>query len=177
MPMLPDERFSNRPQYRGGSPLTQPGYPEAPGAGGTPTYPLVPGGPTGPLQPPIPPGGLSPTPPPIMPPLPGSGPYNTGGVETLPSELIGDIPPPPIPPPPITGPGVAGIRGTEAGTLARPGSAAARPFRTAAYTPKPQRFGPGVPVSGGDTTGVTGLGNPDDVAELLRQLAAGRAQG
>jgi hypothetical protein len=45
------------------------------------------------------------------------------GADTLPLNAIGDVPPPPIPAPPtprapiITGPGIAGIRGTEAGTL------------------------------------------------------------
>lgn len=108
-------------------------------------------------------------------------PPSDNGATSLPTDIIGDIPPPPIPQPPITGPGVAGIPGTEAGTFARPGSAGAMPFRTPAYTAaRSQRFGPGAPIVGGggmsgfegDASG--GLGAPDDVAELLRQLAAGR---
>lgn len=95
--------------------------------------------------------------------------------DTLSADAIGDIPPPPIPTPPIVGPGIAGIRGTEAGTLARPGSRAAQPFRSAAFEPKRPRFGPGVPVTGGGGTGDAGaLGlDPDQAAEILRALAAG----
>lgn len=101
----------------------------------------------------------------------------TAGVETLPPELVGDIPPPPIPPLPQTlGSGVGGIRGTEAGTLSLPGSRGAVPFRSNAFQPKhPPRFGPGVPLAGGGSTDVSGLDiNPDDAAELLRELARGR---
>lgn len=146
------------------------------------------------------------TPTPSLPPppdnlVPGAGTWGAGsdrvrsrhaphpsdsGATSLPSDIIGDIPPPPIPQPPIVGPGVAGIPGTEAGTFARPGSAAAMPFRTAGYAAaRPQRFGPGAPIVGGGggmsgfggDEGGMGLGSPDAVAELLRALAAGRGGG
>lgn len=92
--------------------------------------------------------------------------------EVLPTDIVGDIPPPPIPAPPsLPGVGPAGIPGTEGSTFARPGSAGLVPFRTAAYRQPPQRFGPGVPVMGGG--GMAGL-SPDEAAELLRAMAAGR---
>jgi hypothetical protein len=133
----------------------------------TPTWPVV--GPT---------GGANPPPVPPTPPVPGNA-----DVTTLSTDLIGDIPPPPVPPPPIVGSGVAGIPGTEAGTFARPGTRGAIPFRTSAFRPRPPRFGPGVPQAGGGTTDVSGLGgndlglSPEQAAELLRQLVAGRAGG
>lgn len=115
-------------------------------------------------------------------------------VSTLPSDAIGDIPPPPIPAPPISsgvggatppipGIGVGGLPGTEGSTFARPGTPAARPFRTpASYHARPPRFGPGVPQAGGGIAEVSGLGgvpglNPDDAAELLRRLAMGGGGG
>jgi hypothetical protein len=96
-------------------------------------------------------------------------------VQVLPPDAIGDIPPPPVPAPPtIVGSGVAGIRGTEAGTFSRPGTRGAVPFRTAAYQPpRPPRFGPGVPLAGGGDVGGVGALSPEDAAELLRALAAG----
>lgn len=113
-----------------------------------------------------------------------SEPVQNGDVNTLPADLVGDIPPPPIPAPPalIQGAGVGGIKGTEAGTLSRPGSAGAAPFRTSAFTTfHPPRFGPGVANAGGAPTpfsGVSdnqGLGlNPNDAADLLRRLAGGQ---
>lgn len=111
-------------------------------------------------------------PPPTLPPgpaLPNPGNQDTN---TLPPDLIGDIPPPPIPLPP--GVGVAGAPGAEGSTFARPGSRGAQPFRTPAFfSQRPQRFGPGVPTLGGGDEGA-GLGmEPDEVGELLRQLAAG----
>lgn len=142
-------------------------------------------------------------PPPVSPDslVPGGGTWGAGsdrvrsrhaphpsdnGATSLPSDIIGDIPPPPIPQPPIVGPGVAGIPGTEAGTFARPGTAAAAPFHTSAYgAARQQRFGPGAPIVGGggamsgfggDEASI-GLGSPDTVAELLRALAAGRGSG
>lgn len=167
--MLPDERFGNRPVHTGASPLPITNPAQVP----NPNAPNVPW--TTPLNPPGQINQITPFTPPTAPATSGPGPgVSSAGAATLPSELIGDIPPPPIPAPPIVGPGVAGIRGTEAGTLARPGSVAAQPFRTSSYAPKPQRFGPGVPTAGGNS-GVQGLGlDPESAAELLRQLAAGR---
>lgn len=101
-------------------------------------------------------------------------------VDTMGADQVGDIPPPPIPDAPaplIQGPGVAGIRGTEAGTFARPGSAGAAPFRSPAFVPKrPPRFGPGVAnVGGGQPALDGGVGlSPDEAAELLAGLAGGR---
>lgn len=128
----------------------------------------------GPLPPSAPPTAPDPTPAPAPAPAPTSQ-----DAQTMPADTIGDIPPPPVPrrPETILGPGVAGLPGTEAGTFARPGTAAVRPFRTPAYfSARPQRFGPGVPVTGGGA-GVSGLADlgmgPDEAAELLRRLAGG----
>lgn len=114
---------------------------------------------------------------------PGAGPNPDGkraasveqDADVLPADMVGDIPPPPIPsPPPIVGPGVAGIRGTEAGTLSLPGTRGAMPFRTAAFQPVRPRFGPGVPVTGGTGAPAAGLGlDPEQAAEILRALAGG----
>lgn len=127
-----------------------------------------------------PPPQPAPTPAPTPSPAPAPAPTSQDA-STLPSDEIGDIPPPPIPSRPIVGPGVAGIPGTEAGTFARPGTAAARPFRSPAFFQKrPPRFGPGVPVAGGsaDVQGLADLGmGPDEAAELLKALAAGFGTG
>lgn len=142
----------------------------------------------GPVSPPVPytPPGMPPPPNPYEPPLPsqgggGAGPANQGAA-TIPTDLIGDIPPPPVPPPPISGPGVGGIAGTEAGTFARPGSRGVLPLHTAAFTNKrPPRFGPGTPTVGASPAlpGLDGgLGiSPEAAADLLRRLASGNAQG
>jgi hypothetical protein len=123
---------------------------------------------------------------------PGSQPFppTTGEVggdqdtDILPPDLIGDIPPPPVPAPPaISGTGLAGIPGTEGSTFARPGTPGAIPFRTPAFfSQRPPRFGPGVPIAGGGSAAVSGLGSeggiglsPEEAAELLRSLVAGRA--
>lgn len=106
---------------------------------------------------------------------------------TPPLDAIGDIPPPPIPPPPpapVTprvpdDGGIAGAPG--APTFALPGTIAARPFRTPAFssTKRGTRFGPGVPVTGGAPMLSGGGGDeslgigPDEAAELLRRLAGG----
>lgn len=105
----------------------------------------------------------------------------TSDTVPVPQDQIGDIPPPPLPVPArarITGSGVAGIPGTEAGTFARPGTAAARPFQTPAFAANFRtRFGPGVPNVGGGSTDVSGLSpdmlSPEEAAELLRSLAGG----
>lgn len=168
---LPDERFGNRPLHTGASPLpvTNPAVTPNPNAPDVPfTTPITLPQLTKPIEPLTPGAGGGGDVPPLV------HTAGNGGVETLPPDLIGDIPPPPIPTPPITGSGVAGIKGTEAGTLARPGQRAAAPFRTSSYAPKPQlRFGPGVPAAGGDTAAVSGLGlDPEQAAEILRQLAS-----
>lgn len=109
--------------------------------------------------------------PPILPPADGpEHPHNDLDTNALPQDMIGDIPPPPIPlPPKTTGSGVAGIVGTEAGTLSQPGTAGAAPFRSAAFlNPRPPRFGPGVPTTGGGGFGI----DPKKIAELLQALAA-----
>jgi hypothetical protein len=132
-----------------------------------------------------PPGGE--TQPPPLPSGGGSGGGSDADEDVLPSDEIGDIPPPPVPRPPrrprIPGPGVAGIPGTEGGTFAQPGTRAAIPFRTSAFAAqRPMRFGPGAPmVGGGGGVGGQGLGvggglSPEEAAELLRALAAGRGQ-
>lgn len=135
---------------------------------------------------PIEPGPIDP-PPPIEPPPPGGaqGPDPDADIDILPPDSIGDIPPPPVPRPPrprpITGPGIGGIPGTEAGTLAQPGTRGAVPFRTAAFAPqRPPRFGPGSPIVGGGTgitDGTAGGLSQDEAAELLRALAAARTPG
>jgi hypothetical protein len=135
--------------------------------------PTLPFEPTGPYQPPAP----APKP---ADPAPAPQPDDQDATP-LPTDMIGDIPPPPIPPPPpITGVGVAGIQGTEGSSFARPGTPAGAAFRTSAfYSQRPQRFGPGVPVLGGanPVPGLEGAGlDPDDAAELLAALAAGRRQ-
>lgn len=128
-------------------------------------------------------GGI---PAPATPPLP-QVPANQD-VSLLGADRIGDIPPPPVPPPPrLRGPGVGGIPGTEAGTLALPGSRGAAPFRTPAFSdPRrgPRFFGPGVPLVGGgpgrvDVGGPADVGagmplSPEEAAELLRSLVARR---
>lgn len=109
----------------------------------------------------------------------GPGP-DDGGASTLPGDLVGDIPPPPIPQAPTTLAGGAGVS-----TFARPGTIAARPFRSfGASEARPLRFGPGAPtagggVGGGDSTAVSGLGDvgqaglgADAAGELLRRIAA-----
>lgn len=145
----------------------QPAVPRLPQVGPPPV------GPSAPVQTPS-------TTPPVGPSAPPGGEpkiANTNqDTDVMPADAIGDIPPPPIPSPPIVGPGIAGIPGTEAGTLARPGQRAAQPFRSAAFAPVRPRFGPGVPVTGGGGIGgdVGGLGlDPDQAAEILRTLADG----
>lgn len=106
-------------------------------------------------------------------PVPGTSTQADQDTTPFPTDLIGDIPPPPVPaPPPIVGSGVAGIPGTEAGTFSRPGTRGAMPFRTAAA-----RFGPGMPAAGASSMlpmGMEGLGmTPEDAAEILRRMAAG----
>lgn len=114
---------------------------------------------------------------------PVEGPVDSNqDVTAMPSDQIGDIPPPPapsIPAPPVRGVGVAGLPGTEGSTFARPGMAAAARFRTPAFLPqRPPRFGPGVPMAGGGTTvapgGDEGMLDPERAAELLRSLAGGQ---
>lgn len=145
--------------------------PNAPNAPWTTPLTPVPGGTPG-VLPPVPPLPV------VVPSSAGPEPAVTGGdqdIHPLSTDLVGDIPPPPVPPPPpITGVGVAGINGTEGSTFARPGGSGITPFHTSAFNPKPTRFGPGVPVTGG-ATDVTGLGlDPDKAAEILRNLVAGR---
>lgn len=166
MPMLPDERFGNRQPNTGARPLAPPVVP-----------PVV-----QPVIPPVIPGGGGV--PPVITPTPGlgyvppgHGDASSADVSTLPPDQIGDIPPPPVPAPPITSSSVGSGSSGITGTFARPGTQAAAPFRSAAYTPKPQqqRFGPGVANVGGDS-GVQGLGlDPEQAAEILRNRAAGRA--
>lgn len=172
----------DREQTGPGGPSTQSGgLPES--AGSATGFPPTPqsepmGGATaGPAGPGIVPGGSGES--------GGGAPQDTNSnndANTLPPDLVGDIPPPPIPglPAMTRGSGVAGMRGTEAGTFARPGTAAAAPFRSAAFVPKrPARFGPGVAMAGGGSTAVQGLDmatpglNGDDAAELLARLARG----
>lgn len=152
-------------------------YPTAPDNG------RVRGGPAGVggrVEDPAPGGPLPPTAPPTSPPT-GAGQNEPSdiGADTLGSDQVGDIPPPPFPDMPqplIQGPGVAGIAGTEAGTFARPGSAGAAAFRSPAFVPKrPPRFGPGVANAGGGQGPMDSLGlTPDEAAELLAGLAGNR---
>lgn len=93
------------------------------------------------------------------------------GAAALSPDLVGDIPPPPIPPPPAgSGAGMSPYFGSGA-------TAAPSGFGGGGGMPM-TRFGPGTPIVGGvgDEGGGVGLGAPDDVAELLRQLAANRQQ-
>lgn len=132
--------------------ITNPAQTPNPGAPGVPwTAPLTPAPWTAPLTPP-------------------PHPHNDLDTNALPQDMIGDIPPPPVPlPPKTTGPGVGGIIGTEAGTLSMPGTRGAAPFHSTAFTnPRPPRFGPGVPTTGGSGLGV----DPKKIAELLQALAA-----
>lgn len=114
--------------------------------------------------------------------LPGGGgaysPADAAGdqdADEMPADTVGDIPPPPVPlppmppaAPPMPGPGIAGIPGTEAGTLARPGTRGAAPFHS-------QRFGPGVPApSGMLPSGLDALGmNPDEMDAIMRRMVGG----
>lgn len=172
----PDRRDTNEPVIRQQQPVPPVAPPlEDPIFGGL----NLPNPPTpGPGAPPPPdpgPGTIPPTNP-----VPGPDPSDMGA-GTMPPDLIGDIPPPPVPLPP--GVGVAGAPGLGGSTFARPGTAAAQPFRTPAYfSQRPQRFGPGVPTLGGGSI-VPGLGgdqggslglDPEEAAELLRAMAAGR---
>jgi hypothetical protein len=113
---------------------------------------------------------------------PGPPPASDSDVTALPSDQVGDIPPPPVPaPPPSLGPPKAAVL---PGTFARPGSAAARPFRSNAYAAsRPQRFGPGTASAGGGSAAVAGLGtdtgmgmSPEDAAELLARMARSGGQ-
>lgn len=132
-----------------------------------------------PPPPPIPPPYSAPPSPGWNAPGPVTPPKPTGAdadANALPPDLIGDVPPPPVPMPPIVGPGIAGIQGTEAGTLGRPGTRSTASLHSSSYaaTHAP-RFGPGTPeVGGGETAaGIGGL-TPEQLAEILRSLAAGR---
>jgi len=84
---------------------------------------------------------------------PGPPPTSDADTTGLPSDQVGDIPPPPVPAPPprLGGPKAAVLPGT----FARPGTAAARPFRSNAYAAsRPQRFGPGTASAGGGSAAV-----------------------
>lgn len=162
-----DDRFSNReprlPQRNGGG---YGGQPDPNDPGGVPNH-EVHGGPIDPHHPPH-------NPPPAQ--NPGNN-----DVDVMPPDAIGDIPPPPIPLPPMTPSAPLPTPGIP-GTLAQPGSRGAMPFRSNAFNAQSPRFGPGAPMVGGagaqvSGLGDTGLGAPDDVAELLRMLAAGHASG
>lgn len=120
-------------------------------AGATPTAPAAP---TTPETPPE--AGGSSTPPP------------DAGDETPASH---SFPVPPVPPPPAPGPTftLAGGGGGGAASFARPGTAAAKPFRSPIFTANrstsPQtRFGAGAPVSGGAGTAFLPAGLGGDVA-------------
>lgn len=116
--------------------------------------------------------GTVPPIPPILPPPPsvpvGGSDGSDAGAGTLPTDIIGDIPPPPIPAAATAG--VAGLSG--ASTFAQPGTTGAKPFRTAAFSNPARglRFGPGTKVVGAAPAPVAGL-DPEEAAALLRRLA------
>lgn len=113
---------------------------------------------TGPRDPSAPPT----TPPPAVPPPAGVPPVDAGGSEPPPPGAgdetpTPDFPVPPVPPPPSPGPvfSLAGSGGGGAASFARPGTEAAKPFRSQLFSTNrggmapASRFGAGSPVTGG----------------------------
>lgn len=118
------------------------------------------------------------------------------GSEPPPADAGGEgpdisYPVPPVPPPPSPGPvfSLAGSGTGGAASFARPGTAAAKPFRSPIFNANrstaPQvRFGAGAPVSAGGGTpfmpaGLEGEGDagaaPDDLARIMALLRGGGA--
>ena len=142
------------------------------------------------------------TPPPAAaPPMVGMTPMApdpaANGSEPPPADAGGEgpdtsYPVPPVPPPPTPGP-VFSLAGSGAGgatSFARPGTDAAKPFRSPIFTANrstaPQvRFGAGAPVSAGGGTpfmpagleggGDAGAAAPDDLARIMALLRGGGA--
>lgn len=129
----------------------------------------------------LPPQPLPPTGP-VPSPVDSGSPYLPNlnqDAQTIPSDTIGDIPPPPVPQAPRprkpTDLMPGGPAGAEGGTFARPGSVGMRPHRSPAAAPP--RFGPGVPIVGSapneavasDDIGLT----PEEIEALMRGLAGG----
>ena len=150
-----------------------------PGGGGDPgTEPA-------PAPPPATPSGPSPETPPES---GGSEPPPPGAGDEAPRRRF---PVPPVPPPPSPGPifSLAGGGGGGAASFARPGTEAARPFRSSIFTANRStgaggRFGAGTAVTAGATpflpaglggAGEAGAGTGDE--ELQRLLAILRGGG
>lgn len=143
--------------------------------------------------------GASPAPAPDA----GAAPPEAGGSEAPPSNA-GDespdrqFPVPPVPPPPSPGPifSLAGGGGGGAASFARPGTAAARPFRSPIFTANRStassaaRFGAGTAVTAGGASspsflpaglaGEAGPGGPaggdDELRRIMAVLRGGGAQ-
>jgi hypothetical protein len=136
------------------------------------------------------------TPPPAAP-TPAAPPPDAGGSEPPPPDA-GDespspeFPVPPVPPPPSPGPvfTLAGGGGGGAASFARPGTQAAKPFRSQLFAANrggapAARFGAGSPVTGGTApflpAGLGGEGGdaqggpPDELARILAMMRS--AQG
>lgn len=128
------------------------------------------------------PGGLASTPSDVggsEPPPPDAGDETPGGPE---------FPVPPVPPPPSPGPifSLAGGGGGGAASFARPGTEAAKPFRSPIFTANRStgmpRFGAGTPVTAGAAppflpAGLDGSAEgeapPDEMERILALLRGG----
>lgn len=140
-------------------------------------------------------GAAPPTAPPPAAPPPASAPSpetptGAGGSEAPPSSAGDDTPQrrfpvPPVPPPPSPGPifSLAGGGGGGAASFARPGTEAARPFRSQLFgtnrsTSAPAaRFGAGTPVTSGGAApflpaGLEGEGQTGAPADELQRILA-----
>lgn len=143
--------------------------------------------------------GVQGAPPPSAAPPPAAGPApetppEAGGSATPPPSA-GDeapnasFPVPPVPPPPSPGPifSLAGGGGGGAASFARPGTEAAKPFRSPIFTANRStgmpRFGAGTPVTAGasapflpsglDGGGEAGAAPPDELQRILALMRGG----
>ncbi len=117
----------------------------------------------------------------------GTPPPESGGSQAPPADA-GDavpdrsFPVPPVPPPPAPGPifSLAGGGGGGAASFARPGTAAAKPFRSPIFTANRSTAAPGVGARFGSGTAVTagGAGSPGFMpAGLADEGGGGPAAG
>jgi hypothetical protein len=97
-------------------------------------------------------------------------PRDRAGIRDLPASSALGLPPPPLPPEPSNEPLAL------PGSFAQPGTPAAVPFRTPAFTQARVigPTGPGAPIFGG-TPGFGGFEQPigDDEEQLIRRIVAG----
>lgn len=134
-------------------------------------------------------------PPAAAPPDAIAPPSDVGGSEPPPPDAGDEMPDPsfpvpPVPPPPSAGPifSLAGGGGGGAASFARPGTEAAKPFRSPIFTANRStampRFGAGTPVTAGAAApflpagldgGMEGEAPPDELQRILAVLRGGGA--